>query len=334
MFEIVEAKRTSAPITAAIIGGSGSGKTYSALKLARGLVGPKGKIVVIDTEGGRSKIYADDATVAPFYHLDLVPPYTSERFLEAFRAAEKYGADCINIDTISHEHEGFLEFADAEEIRMSARKDKSRSKWIKPKADRKRFYSAIRSSHAHCIVTIRYNRIVDMTKTPPVEIQKPECDKDLPYLLDLSVKIEADHKTTFIKVPEPLKTLVENGVMLDVRHGQALAKDVARQKPDPNASINRTIANLEVAADGGHEILRNAYQAAWLAAGPKGDKQTMTPERKELQKHLERLKAIAATAGQRQREMAEPGDIGNAATPDSAGDGEKATGALFDSDRP
>lgn len=30
MFEVIEAKRESAPITAAFIGGSGSGKTYSA----------------------------------------------------------------------------------------------------------------------------------------------------------------------------------------------------------------------------------------------------------------------------------------------------------------
>ncbi|MBF0186198.1 MAG: ATP-binding protein, partial [Magnetococcales bacterium] len=39
-------------------GGSSSGKTYSALRLARGLVGPQGKIGVIDTENRRALFYA------------------------------------------------------------------------------------------------------------------------------------------------------------------------------------------------------------------------------------------------------------------------------------
>ena len=42
-----------------ISGPSGSGKTFSSLKLARGLVGPTGKIAFIDTENGSGKLYAD-----------------------------------------------------------------------------------------------------------------------------------------------------------------------------------------------------------------------------------------------------------------------------------
>lgn len=295
MFEIVEAKRENAPITAAIQGGSGSGKTYSALLLARGLVGPKGKIVVIDCEGGRSKIYASDPAVAPFFHLDLPAPYTSDRFREAYRAAEAWGANAIVIDTISHEHEGFLEFADAEEARMSTRSDKSRSKWIKPKAARKRFYSAISSSHAHTIVTIRVNRIVDMDAKPAKEIYKPECDKDLPYRMDLSLQISPDHRANYIKVPKPLIPFVEDGVMIDVRHGQILAADIASQAP-VNEGLRRRIGLLEETASSGVETFKTAWEAAW--------RNTDDADRPALRAHLDRLKAIAIEAD---RINADPG---------------------------
>lgn len=301
MFEIKLAEREAAPITAAIIGGSGSGKTYSALKFARGLVGKAGKICVIDTEGGRPKIYANDPAVAPFHILDLPAPYTSERFREAFRAAEQWGAQAIIIDTISHEHEGFLEFAEAEEQRMSSRSDKSRSKWIKPKATRKRFYSAISSSHAHTIVTIRLNRIVDMESKPAREIMKPECDKDLPYRLDLSVEVGTDHIARYIKVPEPLKALIENGVMIDVKHGAALAANINEQKPIDSKAKDR-IRALEEVAENGMASLQTAWEAAWRNTSP--------DERPELKTHLDRLKQIAAAADRKaeQSQQEDPND--------------------------
>ena len=299
MFEVVEAKRESAPITAAFIGGSGSGKTYSALLFARGLVGPDGTIVVIDSEGGRANIYADDPDIGGFKRIDMVPPYTSDRFLDAFRAAVSYGANAVIIDTASHEHEGFLEFAEKEEARMSGR-GVSRNKWIKPKAARKRFYSAISSSHAHVIVTIRLNRIVDMERKPAREIMKPECDKDLPYRMDLSVQIQPDHMTKVIKVPKPLVGIVDDGVFITKEHGQRLAADIDRhQKPD--LSIIEMMVRLESEAQAGVENLKDAWQREWKEAGPANDVKTITPHRAEMQKHLERLKGMAADAEDQNR---------------------------------
>ena len=46
-----KAKKSSVYLKLAITGPSGSGKTTAALKMARGLVGKKGKIALIDTEG-------------------------------------------------------------------------------------------------------------------------------------------------------------------------------------------------------------------------------------------------------------------------------------------
>ena len=331
MFEITEAKRESAPITAAFIGGSGSGKTYSALLFARGLVGPEGKIVVIDTEGGRSKIYANvDALKGSdgvaFHHLDFVEPYRSERFSEAFKKAISFGADCVVIDTISHEHEGFLEYADQEEGRIGGRGAK-RSKWIKPKSGRKRFYSAISSSDAHVIATIRLNRIVNMDVKPAVEIMKPECDKDFPYRLDLSVELSPDHITKIIKVPEPLIGIILDGEMIGLRHGQALAADIGGQaKPEIDSAM---IEALEGAADMGSEALKNAWGTSWKHAGPSEtgeDMRNVTPQRAEMNKHKDRLKALAVAADQVDQEEDQAGDIGS--MPDQR-EGEGGEGGMF-----
>ena len=327
MFEITEAKREGAPITAAIIGGSGSGKTYSALLLARGLVGPGGKIVVIDTEGGRSKIYADDPDIGGFYHLNFVEPYSSERFKKAFREAEAAGADAIIIDTISHEHEGFLEYAEAEEKRINA-KYAARNKWIKPKAERKRFYSAVSSSHAHCIVTIRLNRIVDMDQKPPKEIYKPECDKDLPYRLDLSVELDPKtHATKYLKVPKPLIDFVENSVPLAVKHGEMLAKDNASRPKPKGDAIQKVINNLAEAAESGSDTLKNAWEAAWRNAGPSNDTKTLTADRTALQANLERLKGIAAKAND--VKPLEPGEFGEMPVTEAEIDDEIEDKGLF-----
>src|SRR3954470_5435151 len=92
-FQVVEAKREAVPALIALWGFSDSGKTYSALRLARGLVGDKGKIALIDTENRRAKFYA--GMFGGWLHLDLQPPFTPARYMAAHDAAIKAGANVI-----------------------------------------------------------------------------------------------------------------------------------------------------------------------------------------------------------------------------------------------
>lgn len=82
---------------------SGRGKTYSSLLLARGFVGPSGKIVMIDTESGRGSLYAD---VIPggYDVLELREPFHPSRYMDALRVAEEH-ADIVVIDSMTHEWE-------------------------------------------------------------------------------------------------------------------------------------------------------------------------------------------------------------------------------------
>ena len=105
-----KAQKTETFIKLAISGPSGSGKSYSSLRLARGLVGPSGKIAVIDTENGIAKLYSD---LTEFYHLDLQPPFEYTKFITPITEAEKAGFDCVIIDSASHLWQGILDYKDS-----------------------------------------------------------------------------------------------------------------------------------------------------------------------------------------------------------------------------
>ena len=145
-----------------IAGPSGSGKTYSALLYARGLVGPKGKIGFIDTENKRSRFYADVA--GGFDVIDLDPPFTAARYVEAIKAFEKAGYPAIVIDSISHEWEGsggVLEQAEAIEERT---KRAGLHCWQKPKAGHKKLMNELLQTRAHLIFCCRVKEKVVQTK--------------------------------------------------------------------------------------------------------------------------------------------------------------------------
>jgi hypothetical protein len=104
-----KATREKVFLKLAVTGPSGSGKTYSSLRLARGLVGPTGKIALIDTENRSASLYADRFD---FDTLDIAPPFDNEKFIEGVDAAVEAGYGAIVIDSASHFWEGILDYKD------------------------------------------------------------------------------------------------------------------------------------------------------------------------------------------------------------------------------
>ena len=97
MAKFQKAVRAKAYIKLAITGTAGSGKTYSALLMARGLVGKKGRIAVIDTENNSSTLYD---TLTDFDQCEVVPRVSGSfhyrDFVDAIKEAEAAGYDCVN----------------------------------------------------------------------------------------------------------------------------------------------------------------------------------------------------------------------------------------------
>jgi len=79
-----------------LTGPSGSGKTWGALKTSKGI---GGKTVVIDTEEGSSDLYDH---LHDFDVIDLRPPFSPERYIEAIKAAEEAGYEIIIVDSVTH----------------------------------------------------------------------------------------------------------------------------------------------------------------------------------------------------------------------------------------
>ena len=104
-----KATREKVFLKLAVTGPSGSGKTYSSLRLARGLVGPTGKIALIDTENRSASLYADRFD---FDTLDITPPFDNEKFVDGVNAAVEAGYGAIVIDSASHFWEGILDYKD------------------------------------------------------------------------------------------------------------------------------------------------------------------------------------------------------------------------------
>ena len=161
VFVDLEAKRHAVPVLVGIIGASGTGKTFSALRMASGMqqvVG--GDIHFIDTENRRALHYAD---VFRFRHVHFAPPFSPDDYLLALQHCVAKGAKTIVVDSMSHEHEGeggVLEWHESEMDRMCKGDDSKRDKykfsaWIEPKAARQRLINGILRLSANVIFCFR-----------------------------------------------------------------------------------------------------------------------------------------------------------------------------------
>lgn len=118
--------------------------------IAKGL---EGKIAVIDTERGSASLYSD---ITDFDTLELNPPFSPERYIEALKAAEKAGFDTVIIDSISHEWTGSggcLELNDL--IAQTRFKGNTWSAWSVTTPRHRAFIDAILQSPLHVIATMR-----------------------------------------------------------------------------------------------------------------------------------------------------------------------------------
>ena len=138
-FEIRPATRQGVKPLVGFYGKSGSGKTMSALLLARGLAGPAGRVVLIDSENGRGSIFAD-MIPGGYGVMDIDAPFSPDRYQQAIATAEK-SADVVVVDSMSHEWSGeggVLDMQDKELDRMAGEDWGKRERckmaaWIKPK---------------------------------------------------------------------------------------------------------------------------------------------------------------------------------------------------------
>lgn len=289
-----KAQRRAQPVILSLAGKSGSGKTYSALLLAKGLVGDKGKIAVIDTERGRASMYADDPAIGEYFADELHPPFTPARFIDKLQEAIKWGADCIILDSVSHEWTGIggvLEQVDqmieqnGQRYRMPA--------WGRMKPAHNQFVNHLTMAPCHVICCVRAKKkLVEQTdpKTNRKEwVELPdlvaEQQENFVYEMTAAALLDDEHNAKWTKVPEPLKGVLVPGV-INPEQGAAI-RDWVSGGADIDQEVNQHLSQLRIIA--GNKGL-SAMEAYWNETVQKLPKNVQV----ELKVHTEDLKKMAA----------------------------------------
>jgi len=143
-----KATKNAVYLKLAITGPTGSGKTYSALRLASGL---SKKIAFIDTENGSASLYADKFD---FSVIDLAPPFTSDKYIKAIQAAVDAGFEVVVIDSLTHAWAGDGGLLNKKES-MDAKGGNSFTNWGAITKEDNSFRSSILQSKIHLIGTMR-----------------------------------------------------------------------------------------------------------------------------------------------------------------------------------
>ena len=144
---IEKATRKKQKLRLLIEGAAGSGKTMTALKIAKGLVGEDAKIVVLDTENGSASLYSDRFD---FYTTELKPPYSPQNYILKIKEIEKFKADLCIIDSMSMVWSGQGGCLDIQTGLGGRFQD-----WAKVTPQYEAFMNAILQSPMHIICTAR-----------------------------------------------------------------------------------------------------------------------------------------------------------------------------------
>lgn len=145
-----KAVRKNAKLRLVLSGTSGTGKTWGALAIAKGI---GGKIAFLDTERGSASLYSH---LVDFDVFEMQPPYNPERFIEVIHEAEKAGYTTLILDSITHEWNGqggVLEIVDA--IAKAKYRGNSYAAWNEGTPRHQKFIDAMLASNCHIIATMR-----------------------------------------------------------------------------------------------------------------------------------------------------------------------------------
>ena len=183
-----KAKREQVWLKVLLSGASGSGKSYSALKVATGIAKECGSgIAYIGTEGARNKYYADEFD---YDLLELEEPFECEKYIEAIDAAVEAGYKVLIIDSMTHEWKWLNDVHD----KMPGN---SFTNWGKLKPRHHKFMDKVLNSPIHIIATARGKDDWVLEDKNGKQVPKKvgmgqQQDKDISYEYTVSLMIAQD----------------------------------------------------------------------------------------------------------------------------------------------
>lgn len=249
-----KAKREKIWVKVLLSGPSGSGKSYTGLRMATGIyqkVGGEG-IAVVDTENGRIRYYANEFD---FFDIQLQEPYEPEKYIEAIDAAVDNGFKVLLIDSISHEWKYLNDTHD----KMPG--SNSWANWGKLKPRHSKFMEKILQSPIHLIVTARGRDEYAIEekngkKTPKKIGVGAEQEKSIEY--NYTVSFNIDQETHVASVAKDNTHLFEGRYdVLTEKDGQNLAMWATSgegEMPKPVVKPEPSVVNIDGALNSLKEL--------------------------------------------------------------------------------
>lgn len=217
--EVKKAKREKLKVPIMLTGASGSGKTVSALLIAKGIIEKMfpdlsddeqwEKIGVIDTEHKRSLLYAEatvaDVYIGEFLHLDFEPPFTVDNYIKAFNLMKNSGVEVVIIDSISHAWSGEGGILEQVEVLSKGKPNMKMVAWAKVAPLEKQFMKLVTGNSVYVIATARSKQAYSMEKDEKGKTTvekvglKPDQKDVLEYEFAIALRMDQDHNAEATK---------------------------------------------------------------------------------------------------------------------------------------
>lgn len=208
-FEVKKAKRSRRPLKISLEGLSGSGKTYSALRLAFAMrrAGIGKKIVVADSENESAGLYDGvkiDGEVWQFETCAI--PHEKQNpagYAECYEYLVGLGFDLVIMDSLSHAWHGAQEIVDR--YAQSNKNDKFGG-WAKVSPQQRQMLTTLTDTRAHLIATMRvkseYERVQKEGGGAVIKKIGTKADQreNSEYEFDCVVRLDQGHEAHVEKV--------------------------------------------------------------------------------------------------------------------------------------
>lgn len=204
LLKFVKAIKEQIYLRAAIVGTSGSGKTWTALSIGSQLAALRGgKLAFIDTEGRSARKYANKFD---FDVLDLSKDFSPKTYIDAINLAVTEGYAVIVVDSFTHAWNGqggVLDIVDKAKLKMGGN---GFGAWAQGRPAQNSLAEAILHAPIDIIGTMRSKTEWSIQPDPrtgkdkPVKVGlAPVQSEDFEYEFDLVMYMDMQHQITITK---------------------------------------------------------------------------------------------------------------------------------------
>lgn len=208
MFQVKKAKRQRRPLKVSLEGLSGSGKTFTALRMAFAMkrAGIGSRIVVADSENESAGLYAGTQIDGELWDFDTVEIPAEARNPDGYSKCYDYlvnqGFDILIFDSLTHAWHGAMEMVDAYSQRNKGDKFGG---WAQVTPQQRHMLDTLTDNRAHLIATMRvkseYERVAGANGKDKIKKVGMKVDQrdGAEYEFDVVARIDPESHTAHIE---------------------------------------------------------------------------------------------------------------------------------------